>query len=271
MGVKTLKLLLLAGCIVAFSFGSPLFAVAASNYGDCTYGTATYGGDCTSASAPSGGGGGGVISGPASVGYQAGSTSIASSPTNTGSPIANRVEPGSTSSTTILLFTRDLELDSSGSDVRDLQTFLNTHGYLVSLNGPGSSGQETSYFGPATQAALAKFQQATGIVPPAGYFGAKTRARIAGVDVQPEQSIASSTVFVRDLELGDTGSDVRALQQYLNTHGYLLANYGPGSPGNETNVFGFATQYQLEQLQIANGITPAAGYFGPKTRAFINQ
>jgi hypothetical protein len=80
----------------------------------------------------------------------------------------------------------------------------------------------------------------------------------------------ASSVFMRDLELGDTGDDVRALQQFLNTHGYQLANYGPGSPGNETTKFGYATQYQLAQFQKQHSITPATGYFGPLTRKILS-
>ena len=64
-----------------------------------------------------------------------------------------------------------------------------------------------------------------------------------------------------------SGADVKALQVYLNTHGYVIASSGAGSPGNETTKFGGATKAALIKFQKANGITPAAGYFGPKTRA----
>jgi peptidoglycan hydrolase-like protein with peptidoglycan-binding domain len=77
------------------------------------------------------------------------------------------------------VFTRDLELGASGEDVRALQHFLNTHGFPVNLTVEGSLGKETLVFGPATQAALIKFQTARGIVPAAGYFGPKTRAVVA--------------------------------------------------------------------------------------------
>jgi peptidoglycan hydrolase-like protein with peptidoglycan-binding domain len=48
-----------------------------------------------------------------------------------------------------------------------------------------------------------------------------------------------------------------------------LAESGPGSPGNETNYFGSLTQKALAKYQADNGIIPSAGYFGPKTRAFL--
>src|SRR3989338_3237708 len=75
--------------------------------------------------------------------------------------------------------------------------------------------------------------------------------------------------FTRDLEVGSTGDDVKALQAYLNTRGYVIASSGPGSSGNETTKFGGLTRAALVKLQKAAGITPAAGYFGPKTRAYV--
>ena len=78
-----------------------------------------------------------------------------------------------------------------------------------------------------------------------------------------------TAVFVRNLELGMTGADVKALQQWLNANGYRVAESGYGSPGNETTKFGGATKAALIKFQKANGITPAVGYFGPKTRAAV--
>jgi hypothetical protein len=69
--------------------------------------------------------------------------------------------------------------------------------------------------------------------------------------------------FTRDLELNSEGEDVRALQQYLIKAGYSI-------PAGPTNFFGPQTQSALIQFQIDNNISPAAGYFGPITRGFIN-
>lgn len=81
--------------------------------------------------------------------------------------------------------------------------------------------------------------------------------------------LSGSSSFLHDLTVGSTGSDVKALQVYLNAHGYTVATSGPGSSGNETMRFGAATKAALIKLQIAAGITPASGYFGPKTRAYV--
>lgn len=76
-------------------------------------------------------------------------------------------------------FTRNLTVGSTGADVMALQQWLNAHGFTVAVSGAGSAGHETMTFGGATQAALAKYQASVGITPPAGYFGAKTRAYLA--------------------------------------------------------------------------------------------
>lgn len=54
--------------------------------------------------------------------------------------------------------------------------FLNNNGFDVSLKGPGSKGNETSYFGNATKSALIKFQKKNNIKPSVGYFGDLTKA-----------------------------------------------------------------------------------------------
>src|SRR3989344_5876440 len=76
--------------------------------------------------------------------------------------------------------------------------------------------------------------------------------------------------FDTNLGYGNSGSDVLSLQQFLNSHGFTIAESGPGSPGNESDYFGSLTRVALAEFQAANGITPSAGYFGPLTRAKAN-
>ncbi|HEY4507661.1 MAG TPA: Ig-like domain-containing protein [Candidatus Paceibacterota bacterium] len=174
-------------------------------------------------------------------------------------------------------FPRDLEAGVEGPDVRDLQRFLNARGFTVAPDGPGAPGNETDLFGERTRAALAAFQLANGITPAAGYLGPVTRALIAGIDgaapaAAPAPAVlgaAAAPAFPRDLELGDTGEDVRSLQVFLNARGFTVAGAGPGSPGQETAMFGYATRAALARFQAASGISPAAGYLGPRTRAAV--
>lgn len=83
------------------------------------------------------------------------------------------------SASTACNFTRDLTVGSTGDDVMCLQKVLNGAGFTVSASGAGSPGNESSYFGTKTKAAVAAWQAAVGISPAAGYFGAKSRAKYA--------------------------------------------------------------------------------------------
>jgi|CXWL01.1.fsa_nt_gi peptidoglycan hydrolase-like protein with peptidoglycan-binding domain len=74
---------------------------------------------------------------------------------------------------------------------------------------------------------------------------------------------SSSTTFGVDLTIGSTGSDVTALQNWLISKGYSI-------PAGATGYFGAQTQAALAAYQAANGIAPAAGHFGPITRAKVN-
>lgn len=86
-------------------------------------------------------------------------------------------------------------------------------------------------------------------------------------------SVVSAAVhaFKADLTTGTTlGSEVKALQQFLNAKGYTVSTSGAGSLGNETMTFGPATRAALAKYQKDHNITPAVGYFGAKTRAAVN-
>jgi peptidoglycan hydrolase-like protein with peptidoglycan-binding domain len=90
-------------------------------------------------------------------------------------PLASQSNPTPTT------FSRNLYLGVSGEDVRTLQKLLNANGYIVATTGSGSAGNETIYFGPATKAAVIKFQIAKGISPIAGYVGPITRTALSSL------------------------------------------------------------------------------------------
>lgn len=75
---------------------------------------------------------------------------------------------------------RDFGIGGKGNDVKNLQKFLNEQGFVVvpKKGQPGSLGNETLVFGPATKQALIKFQIKNKILPATGYFGPKTKAFI---------------------------------------------------------------------------------------------
>ncbi|KKP32402.1 MAG: hypothetical protein A2312_04735 [Candidatus Staskawiczbacteria bacterium RIFOXYB2_FULL_32_9] len=75
-------------------------------------------------------------------------------------------------------FTRNMTTGATGSDVKCLQAVLNQSASTqVSTTGAGSPGNETSYFGGLTLAAVKIFQAQNGMTP-ANQVGPMTRARL---------------------------------------------------------------------------------------------
>lgn len=71
-----------------------------------------------------------------------------------------------------------------------------------------------------------------------------------------------------DLEVGSTGAAVVALQTYL-----IQANSGAAAQklkaAGATGTFGPATKAALVEFQLVKGISPASGYYGSVTRAYV--
>ena len=91
-------------------------------------------------------------------------------------------------------------------------------------------------------------------------------ATIASLQGQLGASSATSAnayVFTRALTIGSTGADVTALQNYLIGAGFSI-------PAGATGYFGTQTQAAVAAWQAANGVAPAAGYFGPISQAKYN-
>lgn len=97
------------------------------------------------------------------------------------------------------IFTRVLQLGSVGNDVKILQQFLNSDlDTQIAIGGAGSSGFETTKFGPATKIAVQKFQLKYGLIKKGGagfgLVGPKTRAKMeevfGGIEIKPTASAA---------------------------------------------------------------------------------
>ncbi len=76
-------------------------------------------------------------------------------------------------------------------------------------------------------------------------------------------SSTSCYSFTRDLTVGSQGADVTALQNYLAAKGYFNVA--------ATGYFGSITASAVAAWQSANGVMPAAGYFGAISRAKYNS
>jgi peptidoglycan hydrolase-like protein with peptidoglycan-binding domain len=83
-------------------------------------------------------------------------------------------------------------------------------------------------------------------------------------------SSTTTYTFTRNLYYRMVDTDILHLQQFLNTHGFVIAASGAGSPGQETTMFGLLTYKALIKFQTSVGL-PATGYFGPMTRKVIQK
>jgi hypothetical protein len=88
-------------------------------------------------------------------------------------------------------------------------------------------------------------------------------AQIEALQGSTGGSSSCAASFTMDLTMGASGAEVTALQNFLIGAGHSIA-------AGATGYFGAQTQAALAAYQSANGISPAAGYFGPVTRAKVN-
>lgn len=84
--------------------------------------------------------------------------------TPTPTPSAQPVTPAPSTPVPSGSFTNNLRMGMTNPQVRLMQKALNQNGFVVSVSGAGSVGNETSYFGSLTREALKKFQCAKQIV-----------------------------------------------------------------------------------------------------------
>lgn len=183
----------------------------------------------------------------------------------------SRAETVSSTELTVNL-PRDLKLLSVGENVRELQKFLNKAGLIVSASGPGSPGNETTFFGEATSKAVARYQERhaedLGLTRGTGFVGPLTRALMNKTiliikTVSVPAPTATSVVFGQDLKPGLSNNDVKKLQDALINEN-LLDNK------SATGYFGPMTLQAVLAYQQRYSI-PMTGFVGPLTRAKLNE
>ena len=79
-------------------------------------------------------------------------------------------------------------------------------------------------------------------------------------------SMTAEAAITLTLRQGSNNSQVKELQQGLNSQGFTVATTGAGSAGSETNYFGSKTAAAVKAWQASKGLV-ADGIFGAKSRA----
>ena len=177
---------------------------------------------------------------------------------------------------------QNLKLGSFGAEVENLQKELKQLNFY--------RGDITGYYGPVTEHAVFKFQQAQSLVGAksslgAGIFGPKTRDVMREIAVARRYNtnlVAVATNHYEDemlarrkgiliasqLGFGMTGSEVSKLQKFLKDEGYF-------DGALVTEYFGDVTKAAVIKFQIANKLIgsdadPKAGFVGTETLELIN-
>ena len=114
-------------------------------------------------------------------------------------------------------FSKELTVGVTHTDVKELQKMLNeSPDTMIALDGAGSPGEETSYFGIKTRDALKKWQLKKGISPASGYFG-------------------PISIRKANERIGTVGSKIQAWALAIQAHeGYYAGSrsYRNNNPGN---------------------------------------
>lgn len=106
------------------------------------------------------------------------------------------------------------------------------------------------------------------VLVPVSFLATTIQPSLLSLVVSKEIEIAKQWqekgAFTRNIQMQNTGFDVRLLQQYLAWHTDLLA------PQYATGYFGSLTKNALQQYQFQNGLPPS-GVLDEVTRDYLNK
>ena len=174
------------------------------------------------------------------------------------------------------LWDKNLTVGSQGREVKALQQVLINDGFWE------SEAEATGYFGSVTKQALARFQEqySWDILEPVdlekgtGYFGPQTRDFFESISLSAESTEPGKVTFRRNLSLGMSGDDVKALQEILIEEGVWdrpdVEATGYFGSITKTAVIKYQEKYASEILEPL-GLVEGTGFVGSSTRAHLEK
>jgi peptidoglycan hydrolase-like protein with peptidoglycan-binding domain len=158
-------------------------------------------------------------------------------------------KPSTTTATTQRRNSNYLAKGDEGESVRALQERLRVAGFYY--------GNATGIFGPITEEAVKRFQDAYKLGVD-GVVGPATLAKLPGVGIGDGEEAPKKVANRDKLRVGDRGESVRVIQEQLIQAGYL--------EGEPNGYYGPYTADAVRRFQAANFLK-ASGVAGPTTRA----
>jgi len=180
-------------------------------------------------------------------------------------PVLTPVSESSSTLTTVgYKFTHNLKIGDREEGVRQLQIILNSDPEtMVAKTGAGSAGNETTYFGSLTKAAVIKFQNKydsevltpLGLRIGTGYVGFSTIAKLDEVSTALSAVSISTTPTLKTPINSIIQSDelvVMYPSQYSGSVGTELVLFGLGFKESENHVIHFGNEYAIQDTAVLN-------------------
>ncbi len=175
---------------------------------------------------------------------------------------------------------RNLAVGTTGDDVKAMQELLLKEGVYP-------EGLITGFFGNLTKQAVVRFQEKyaadilspVGLAKGSGFIGPSTRKKInelLGMPSKEKSAVppgqAVKLEILRNLAVGTTGDDVKAMQELLLKEGVYPEGLITGFFGNLTKqaVIRFQEKY-ADEILTPSGLSQGTGVVGPFTRKKIDK
>ena len=168
-------------------------------------------------------------------------------------------------------FTHTLALGTSSSDVMQLQKVLNSDpdtALTVAAGAPGSAGHEIMTFGPATKAAVIRYQTKHTISPKSGFFGPITMASVNSMCTPTTTTGGTTTGGTTTGGTSMTGPVTVMLSSDNPQGGNLIQGQATADLAHFTfNGQGTVTQITLQRTGISdNQVFPNVYLYSGNTR-----